>query len=56
MSLFGRACGICGARLEADSKEELAKLLQEHAKEAHDIDMSDEEATRQVTEGQLGDI
>ena len=56
MSRFGKMCEICGARLEADSKEELAKLLQEHAREAHDIDMSDEEAARQVTEGQLGDI
>jgi predicted small metal-binding protein len=49
-------CEMCGARLEADSEAELAKLMQEHAKEAHDIDMSDQEAARQVTEGMLSDI
>jgi predicted small metal-binding protein len=55
MSRMGVFCRTCGARLEADSKEELAKLMQEHAKEAHDMDMSDEEA-RKIIEGQIGSV
>ena len=48
-------CEVCAARLEADSEDELAKLMQEHAKDAHDVDMSEEEA-REIIEGQIGNV
>ena len=37
-------CEMCGAHMEADTEEELAKTFQEHAKHAHDMDMSEEMA------------
>jgi hypothetical protein len=47
---------VSGRPLEADNRTELVNLLQEHAKEAHDIDMSGQEAAKLVTEGCLSDI
>ena len=48
-------CEMCGASLEADTRTELMNVSQEHAKHAHDMDMSDQEAKR-IIEGQIGSI
>jgi len=44
-------CSACGLTLTADSKEELGKKLQEHAKHAHDMDMPDEKVKEAVDRG-----
>jgi len=55
MPRYWMTCKTCGARLEADSEEEMAKLLQEHVKDAHDTEISDEEALSRL-EGQINNI
>ena len=40
--------------MEADTEEELAKTFQEHAKHAHDMDMSEEMALKKVKMAQEG--
>ncbi|UCC75737.1 MAG: DUF1059 domain-containing protein [Anaerolineales bacterium] len=49
-------CEMCGAHMEAETEEELAEIFQKHSKDVHDMELSDEEALRKVTEGRLGDI
>ena len=47
-------CKVCGAHMEADTEEELVKVYQKHAKKAHDMDLSEEMAAKEVKESQFG--
>jgi predicted small metal-binding protein len=44
-------CSTCGSVLTADSEEEMTKALQAHAKEAHNMDMSEETAKEAIKVG-----
>lgn len=44
-------CSFCGATLMADSEEEMIKVLQDHAMERHNMEMSVEKAKEAIKAG-----
>lgn len=50
MAEYSVKCAACGADLTADSKEDLARKLRQHAREHHAIDMTEDMALQKVKE------
>jgi predicted small metal-binding protein len=44
-------CSTCGHVLTADSEEEMIKAIQAHAKEKHNMEMSEEKAKESIKMG-----
>ncbi|HEM60975.1 MAG TPA: DUF1059 domain-containing protein [Chloroflexi bacterium] len=44
-------CSSCGGMLTAESEPEMVKKLQAHAKEAHNMEMSEEKAKEAIKMG-----